>query len=282
MWLFKVNVWENAFPQTSHLNGRSPVWTRLCLLLSEDLANFLPHTSQVKGLTPLWVLRWTFKLLICLKLIGQIPHWNFCFGCAVSICSYNSDLGSLTPQFLTRHETILLWTKVWCWFKSCLERKLFPHSVHLCCLNALWPNWCRARSETLLKAMGQISQKCFLSGWSSRRCWYKSFTDRFKTGQCFILHWKLWLFSFSSPKDIDLFCLLPEHCWPNTLGFWTVRDSLKVAPGSGLILARLLLDAREGSVLEEDFSEICGRISCCWGGGGRVGDLEKCSSPSES
>ena len=132
-------------------------WRRLWVVR----VNCFPHLLHGYGLSPVCVFKCVFKLLVWANSFPQTSHSN-----------------GRSP----------VWTLLWLvrWDDNV---NFLPQTSHSKGLTPLWTFRCSSKLYFSLKAMGQTSQKCFLSGWSSRMCCLKSFSDDFHTEQSLILHW---------------------------------------------------------------------------------------------
>ena len=172
--LFKLPDLVNCFPQTGHLNGRSPECTRLwscrwpafknsrphvshlcstalvaphlCFFRCAHCLNVLLHTSHTYGRSSVWVLSWQVKASLRLNDFSQCGHWN-------------------DPSVL--------------WVRRCLVRlsfrlNLLSHCSHWWGYSALWVWRCLVKSLFFENSMAQMLQENFFSlRWTASWCCFK-------------------------------------------------------------------------------------------------------------
>lgn len=74
LWWYKVVWWVNKTSHTSHLNGFSPVWARLCEVRLELVEKAFIHISHTYGLAPVCVRRCKDRWVLREKRLQHILH----------------------------------------------------------------------------------------------------------------------------------------------------------------------------------------------------------------
>lgn len=65
----------NAFEQTSHLNGFSFVWTRLCLVSAECWTKVFEQVEHAYGRSPEWMRACVVRVYLSVNVLKHISHW---------------------------------------------------------------------------------------------------------------------------------------------------------------------------------------------------------------
>ena len=73
-WVDSLFPCGNAFPQISHVHGRSFVCVSTYLFRQLFVVNFLWQRSHWWGHTSVWVLTWSIRWCHCLKALWQTVH----------------------------------------------------------------------------------------------------------------------------------------------------------------------------------------------------------------